>query len=248
MPYTLSPSNRARLRAKIVTGSQKYKTKLMGKIFCVICEDASEYNVRFFSKDFIHLTGVASDLDDERFFENSVKGLLTDGNILENQKYNWSTLKGKSDRIENIDQVIYGDSENSLFIINLHTNTSDYPTAIANKSINTCIGFRSELNRARTLRKYSNSMNADEKKEIIAIFSKIPGKDEYSEFVYMKDNRLLLEKKADIVSRLSEDLKTMILPSLKEAAATITEEMDDETPSLFMFNAVADKRPSSISF
>lgn len=203
MGNKLKEKQRERLRDKIVNGAVQYKNKLMNKEFLVIVEDGCEYTVRFFEKDFVHLTGMSSDLSDERFFENSLMGTLSDGNILEDQKYNWSTLKGKTDRIEKIDQIIYGKTENSLFMINLHTNTGDYPVAIRNKDFETCVGFRDKIHRARTLRKYANSADADMEKEIIAIVSRKAGESVYDEIVYLKDAKLLTEKAQDIVTRIS---------------------------------------------
>ncbi len=212
MAHTMTESNRLRMVNKVITGAKKYKNKLIGKEFFVVCDDGSDYNVRFFAKDFIHLTGIKSDLSDERFFDNSSKGILSMGNILESQKYDWNTLKGKTDKIENIDQIMYGNSDNSLFMINLHTNTGDYPVAIRNSDIKTCVGFRDDINRARTLRKYNNSGNADDQKEIIAIFAKIPNLKMYNELVYLKDSQLLMEKRKDILEMISDDLKQVIPP------------------------------------
>lgn len=225
MSYPIKEKHRKRMRNKIVVGAKKYKNFLIGKDFMVICEDGSTHDARFFSKDFIHLTGVLSDLDDERFFENSCAGTLAVGNILEEQKYNWDNLRNKTDRIEIIDQIIYGNTTNSLFMINLHTKTRDYPIAIRNSDMNTCIGFTDDIHRARSLRKYTNSNDADAQRNIIAIFGKRPNENIYGELVYIKNNDLLLEKKSDISQFVTEDIKTLLKPTEQEMENIISSDV-----------------------
>lgn len=208
MSYTIDDSKRSFLRDKIVTGAQKYKNRLMNKRFLIICEDGQEYMISFFYKDFLHLTGISSNLDETRFFRNSYKGLLSTGNIHRQQKYNWSTLKSKATRIELIDQIIYANVQNSLFMENLHTNTYDYNVAIRNTTINTCVGFKGSIHKARTLRKASNSTNASTTKKILAIFSKQPNELVYNELVYINSVNILLNKNSDIINSLSNEIKS----------------------------------------
>lgn len=139
----------------------------MDKNIFIICEDGTSYTVCFFANDFLHLTGVRTNLDEKRFFENSFLGRLSEGNIYEEQKYNWQTLKSKAIRIQIIDEIIYTDVEDSLFMENLHTNTFIYNVAIRNTSQNSCVGFKDSINKARTLRKATNSTNATSEKKYL---------------------------------------------------------------------------------
>ena len=208
MGCKIKEADREKLRDQIVVGAQKYRDKLINKDFLIICEDGASYDVRFFSGDFIHLTGVLSNLNSSRFFDNSEKNLLDTGNILEGQKYNWSTLKSKGNEIERIDEIIYGNTANSLFMINLHTNTGDYPVAIRNSDINTCVGFRDSIHRARTLRKFTNSGDADDSKKIIGILAKKPSEELYSELAYVSNIEELLKRKDDIKEIVDETIKS----------------------------------------
>lgn len=230
MGHIIKERDRMRMRDKVKVGVQKYK-KLIGKDFFIICEDGSAHVVRFFSKDFLHLTGILSDLSDEKFFERCSTGTLSVNDILEEQKYDWNTLKGKTNRIEKIDQILYGNTENSLFMINLHTNTGNYPVAIRNSDIATCIGFRDNIHRARTLRKYANSADADNQQKILAIFGKKPDDKLYREFIYSGDKEQLLEKKKDILKYVTEEVKLLIQPqgALDEVAVALEsgKECDD---------------------
>lgn len=211
MSHTVADDKKLFLRDKCVVGAKKYKDYLMDKDFLVICEDGNSTVVRFFAKDFIHLTGIKSNLTEKRFFDNCYDKTLAIGNIDKNQHYNWDTLKSKAVRIEMVDQIVYGKTENSLFMVNLHTHTGDFPYAIRNSDINTCIGFKGSINKARTLRKYSNSADADNQKKILAIFSKMSANSIYDNLIYLENIEELLCKKNDLLSLISDDLKQKII-------------------------------------
>ena len=149
--YNIDSNKRLFLRDKIIEGSRKYKNKLMNKNIFVICEDGTSHSICFFANDFLHLAGVDTNLSEARFFEDSYRGFLAEGNINQQQKYNWDTLKGKAKRIEKIDKIIYTDVQDSLFMENLHTNTYTYRVAIRNTTQNACVGFKDSVNKARSL-------------------------------------------------------------------------------------------------
>lgn len=70
-------------------------------------------------------------------------------------------------------------------MLNLHTNTCDFPIAIKNSNSNTCIGFIDNDNHARTIRKYTNSNICKSEKKISAIFSKESAEKDYKNVVYI---------------------------------------------------------------
>ena len=162
--YFINEGKRIQLREKIINGVEKYNHFLVNKVFLVICEDGSEYTLRFLKSDFRHLTGVDTDLNDDAFFELCKSRRLDIGNINEYQKYNWATLKSKALRISQIHRLLYDNIQNTLFMINLHTNTRTFPVAVKNTNIDTCVGFI-DGHKARTLRKYNNSNDADSQKK-----------------------------------------------------------------------------------
>lgn len=204
------------LRNCSIHGARNYNHFLIGKVFLIICEDGVEIEIRFFKKDFIHLTGIKSDLSDDSFYDQCVLGKLSEGNIKDQQKYNWSTLKAKALRIKNIHKIIYSDIKNSLFMFNLHTNTVDFPVAIRNITIDSCVAFMGTINKARSLRKYTNSNNADEEKRIVAIFSKKEDIQEYNELVYMSNMSMLLKYNHVFVEKLSPLLKKKFEQIIKQ--------------------------------
>lgn len=87
-------------------------------------------------------------------------------------------------------------------MINLHTKTRDYPVAVRNKDMDTCIGFTGTINRARTLRKYAKSEQADKQLEIIAIFGKRIIDQIYSEQIYVKSREELLRIAPEMVEKV----------------------------------------------
>lgn len=205
--YTIPNDKRHFLKAKIINGAREYKKYLIDKDFQIICEDGTSHIVRFFKADFLHLTGIRTDLSEDNFFMNSVHGILDVSNIKEEQKYNWPTLKSKAVRIEKIHKILYENVKNSLFMINLHTNTLAFPVAIKNSNIDTCVGFIGNINKARTLRKYNNSNDADKQNRIVAILEKKQIEGEYNKLVYITSVKELYEKKPDVIDCIAEGLR-----------------------------------------
>ncbi len=187
MSYQLTEGNKRRLRNAIVQGAKNYDKYLNDKCFKIICEDGTHTEVRFFQGDFKHLTGIDSDLNENDFYEKCCNDLISTGNILTNQFYDWSTLKGKSNRIASIHELLYKDAEKTLLINDLITHTYVFPVAIRNDEINTCVGFASNINKARSLRKAGTSKNTRAEKTIVTILGRKNGTTQYDEIVYMKD-------------------------------------------------------------
>ena len=186
MGKQLTEDKKLTLQERIKQGAQNYERYLVNKSFKIVCEDGSETIVRFFKKDFKHLTGIKSDLSEAQFYEKCLEGKISTGNILTEQKYNWKTLKDKSERIQNIHKLLYEDVDKTLLLNDLETNTHVFPIAIRNDEANICVGFVSDANKARSLRKATSSQDAGHTKVITAIYGKKNGESDYSEAVYKK--------------------------------------------------------------
>lgn len=204
------------LRERILCGARNYNHYFVGKSFLIICDDGTESVVWFSKKDFIHLTGIQSDLNGVKFFNNCVTGKFSSGNIKNKQKYNKATLKNKAKRIKNIHKIIYADVSNSLFLFNLHTNTADFPVAIRNASMNMCVGFKDNTHRGRTLRRFTNSTNFDDEKKIIAIFARKSNDILYDELVYISNISKICGDYDNILNKLSYRLRNWVLNSYKQ--------------------------------
>lgn len=205
--YTLNEGQKIRLKNKIIKGAENYKNYLENKSFLIVCEDGTEEIVRFFQLDFKHLTGLKSNLNDINFYNNCANKTISTGNIETRQKYNWTTLKSKSDRIEKIQELLYRDVKKTLLLDELVTNTHVFPVAIRNDDANICVGFVSSINKARSLRKAHSSKNVKRELKIIAILGKRNGESVFDELVYVKDTKLLLRVKQDVLKKVSLNIQ-----------------------------------------
>ncbi len=209
--YSLSDGHKTKLRKQIIIGARNYKKYLTGKVFKIICEDGTEVDVRFFGSDFKHLTGLDSNLDNEKFYKNCVCGIIDIGNINNNQKYNWATLRTKGKSIEKIHELLYSDCQKTLLLELLHTNTFIFPYAVKNVVNNICVGFASDANKARSLRKASSSLNSKSQKSIIAIFAKLSERDKYHELVYVSNVVGIYKKDEGLLNKLDNNIQMKFL-------------------------------------
>lgn len=89
-------------------------------------------------------------------------------------------------RITTINKIVYAKAQTNLVLVNLHTKTRDFPLAIESTNDKMVVAFTGKDLHARSLRN-NNQTNADEKKNILAIFSKEKNsKSKYSNCVYLK--------------------------------------------------------------
>ena len=184
--HTLSEGHKQRLREKLILGAKNFDQYLNDKCFKIICDDGSETVVRFFQNDFKHLSGINSDLNNSDFYGRCLNSTIGSGNILSDQKYDWPTLKSKSNRIAIIHELLYTDAEKTFLLNHLKVHTTVLPVAIRNDELKTCVGFMDSINKARSLRKSGTSQDAKVEKKIMAIYAKRNGDPDFSELVYKK--------------------------------------------------------------
>ena len=206
-PYTLSDNHKERLRTLAISGAQNFKTRLSNKVFRVICEDHTTEDVRFFSADFKHLTGLYSNLGDEEFYNNCVNGTLDKGNIETMQKYEWQTLKRKGQDVERLYDLLSSDTEKTVLLNELETHTYTFPVAIKNPLLNMCVAFASDSHKARSMRKASNSLNATSTKKVLAIFAKQSYEPNFGEVVYMSDALNVFQGHEELLDSLNSTLQ-----------------------------------------
>ena len=217
--HQLTEGHKNRIRNLLIQGARNYKKYLTDKVFKIVCADGSYFEVRFFESDFKHLTGVGSDLGNEDFYKNCVKGIISTGNIKSNQKYDWGTLKKKSKKIENIHQLLYKDGQKTILLDTLKTNTYIFPIAIKNEANDICIGFVSDIHRARSLRSANNSMEAKREIPIIAIFARKNNSKIFGELIYISGVSLLYEKMENILIDMDEKLENRFLEVITTSTA-----------------------------
>ena len=206
----LGVSEKHFIREKIIQGSRNYNKYLKGKSFLVVTEEIEFYIITFPAKKYRHLTGVTTSLKEEEFFTNCLSGKIAISQISNEQKYNFKTLKKKALAIEKIHKIIYSDTTNSLFLKELHTNTSLFPVGIINDNLDICIGFKGKKLQIATLRTSNNSKDANEKKRILCIFAKGVNDELYNEIVYISNIKSVFSQKEELFNYLSSEIKDKI--------------------------------------
>lgn len=204
--HVLTQSSKNRIIRDAIEGARLYQKYLVANTFLVVTEDGKSSEVCFNKKDFAHLLGVRSSLNDLDFYNHCIKGTLTESNINEQQHYDFGTIRKKIVRIKKINKIMYANADTNLILINLHTNTIDFPLAIESPKDKMVIAFTGNDNHARSLRN-NNQTNSDEKKQIIAIFSKKRNaKEMYTQLIYLKDYRILKDIYKDFDENISVHL------------------------------------------
>lgn len=199
----LSENMKRRLRNYIISGARNYNKYLADKVFKIVCEDGDTVEIRFFISDFKHLTGLYSDLKNNEFYKECIHGTISIGNINTKQKYDWNTLRTKCRFIENIHELLYKDCQKVLVLKMLDTKTVVFPYAVKNLSNNICVGFVSDINKARSL--------FQSEKNIIAIFAKNSDQLKYHQLIYISDVISAYEKDDKLLDTLEESIQMKFL-------------------------------------
>lgn len=183
MAQNLSIAQRQKLRRYIVSAAAKYERYFCSKSFLIVCDDFSTYEVTFPKGKFKHLTGVRSEFNKGDFWKMASTFRLDANNIDGKQIYSISTLFHKCIKMSNFDKFLFCDTDQTLFLLNLHTHSADFPIAINNPTLNLCVGFIN--GQASTTRKSANSFNADKVSKILCILSKHVDELKYNTIVYV---------------------------------------------------------------
>ena len=186
------------------TAGPKYNKYLLGKEFLIVCDDYSTHKIRFVKRKFNHLTGLNTSLNDNNFYNNCLKGIISKSAIEDFQHYDFKTLCKKCSRLAKIDLFLNAETNSTLFLENLHTNTADYPVAVNNVSLDVCVGFRGNLFECATLRTSANSFNADTSKRILCILSRNLSEKRFSNINYISNLKDIFENLLNIQNDISE--------------------------------------------
>lgn len=201
--HSLSKSKKKRIIRDIIIGASLYGKFLVPHDFLIVTIDGKYHEVRFNKEDFAHLVGVRSYLNDLDFYKNCIKGTIAENNIKDQQHYDFGTIRKTIMRITKIHKICYADAQTNLVLVHLHTKTQDFPLAIENTHDKMVVAFIGKDLHARSLRN-NNQTNADEKKSILAIFSKEKNsKSKYSNCIYLKNYGILKDVCCDLNSKVS---------------------------------------------
>ena len=210
--HNLNQSSKKRIKNDVISGARLYKKYLVPNEFLVITEDGDSVVVCFHKEDFAHLAGVRNVFSDLDFYNHCALGTLTEENIKTEQHYDFGTIRKKIIRIKKINKIIYANADTNLVLVNLHTHTRDFPIAIESPEDKMVVAFIGDDFHARSLRN-NNQTNADEKKNIIAIFSREKrSEDKYEQLVYIND----YEYFKNIYTKFDEVISVNILKEYDE--------------------------------
>ncbi len=207
----LKDKDKKRIISYLEVAAPKYKKYYLGRSFNIICDDFCEYNVVFTKNKFLHLTGLKIKGNEEDFFKNCLTGKISIEQINNIQKYNLNTIYKKCKRLSKFDSFLYASTSTTLFLENLHTNTFNFPVAINNVELDTCICFNDDILTASSLRTSSNSYNADKSKKIICILSKKYEEEKYSQINYISSSKEIISNIEGIKERIHIDLLKRII-------------------------------------
>ena len=198
--HKLNQSAKRRIKNNIIIGARLYQKYLVPYSFLIITEDDSFKEICFNRKDFIHLTGIRSNLSDLEFYDHCLKGTISENNFYNQQHYDFGTIRKKIIRIAKINKIIDANGDTNLILFNFHTHTKDFPLAIESDKDKMVVAFIGKDNHARSLRN-NNQVLSDSRKRIIAIFSKerINNK-KYERIIYLKNHENLINLSDDLIS------------------------------------------------
>ena len=214
--HSLSKSNKTRIIRDVIAGARLYEKFLVPYDFLIVTNDGKYNEVRFNKGDFAHLVGALSNLNDLDFYKNCIKGTIAINNINNQQHYDFGTIRKKIMRITKINKIIYANAQTNLVLVNLHTKTQNFPLAIESADDKMVVAFIGKDLHARSLRN-NNQTDADERKNILAIFSKEKNsKSKYSNCVYLKNYDVL----KSVCCNLKQKVSVRILNDLDKNKIT----------------------------
>lgn len=107
--------------------------------------------------------------------------------------------------------LLYKDGQKTLILKALDTNTLVFPYAVKNTANNMCIGFVTDVNRARSLRKASASIKAEDEKNITAVFARSAKQQLYHELIYVSNVHDVYHEDEQLLDKLDESIRIRFL-------------------------------------
>lgn len=128
------------VRENIIANVQNYKNILVGRYYLYIFENQC-FEMYFGIDNFLHLTGVGTNLSPNQFYELAKKGKLQSKQMFFNSRFPLSTALKKTENLGMLENFV---KEGYFVIKNLKTSTVTYPYAITNIDQSVLIGLKTE--------------------------------------------------------------------------------------------------------
>ncbi|MBP3361756.1 MAG: hypothetical protein J6N52_12930 [Clostridia bacterium] len=127
--------NKIQITQSIIQAASVYKTKMVGYVFLYVFE-GRYIEVIYRAKDFMHLTGVDSNLSSIAFYREAVKGNLRHNQIYFSQRHPYDLCVQKMTQLQNISAA----TNSGIFMLeNLATDTFTYKFGLTELNFTLCL-------------------------------------------------------------------------------------------------------------
>ena len=185
--------NKTDIVKKIVSAAQQYKSNMVGYTFLYAFE-GKYIEVVYRVKDFMHLTGVDSELSAGAFFKDAIRNKLRIGQISFTKRHPYDLAKRKCSQLNNLQQI----TNSPVFILeDLLSKNFRFMFGITDLNFTICLSHdidpltqskKSELYIPRSLRVEDSFHRISDAYEVQFIFKKPNNSSLYEEITY-QDNR-----------------------------------------------------------
>ena len=130
-----------------------YKNYFLNRSFIFIDEDENCVEMYCEAKDFAHLTGVYSKLEDHDFYKRCEKGKIEFSQIEFNSRFTYKSHKKKIEVFKKLNTLIDGTHNNSRGLYNVLRKKGNFPFAIADFNTTLCCSYKGKFLHPKSLRK-----------------------------------------------------------------------------------------------
>ncbi|MCD8301325.1 MAG: PBECR4 domain-containing protein [Clostridiales bacterium] len=194
----------------IMAAAQVYKTKMVGYVFLYVFEGHT-LEVVYRIRDFMHMTGVESNVSAEQFFKNAVKGSLKPDQVKFSNRHPYALSKKKVSQLENISLITNSD----IFMLeDMQTKTFTYKFGITDLNFTVCLGQNTDKNgnaiskyfSVRSIRVEDSVSRADEAYEVQYIFSRKNDEKKYNTIMYADKRMNINDLTEDVLEMLDDSI------------------------------------------
>lgn len=202
--------DRKKIVAEIDAAAQSYKSLLVGKKFLYVF-DGRYIEVLFQTRNFRHLTGVATNLSAKQFYKYAVNKQLAASQIWFDQDHPYALCVRKMKHLGNIASM---SSSENLMLEEISTDTQTYKFGTTDLNFTLCMGKETDANGkevgdcyiVESLRDEDCFSKCKDAFVVTHILSKPNDKKKYSDVLFM-DASVTLNDLPDVVTAmLSDDL------------------------------------------
>lgn len=130
-----------------------YKEYFLNRSFIFVDEEYSCVEVYCEAKDFAHLTGVYTKLDDYNFYKRCEKGKIESTQIGFNDRFTYKSHKKKMEVFKKLNTLVDGTHNNSRGLYNVLRKKGNFPFAVADFDTTLCCSFKNKVLHPKSLRK-----------------------------------------------------------------------------------------------